>query len=787
MAHGREDREDTREPPVSGRSDGTTAPERSPASSEPGPTDTLEFGSGSGYPTPTPPLTPTDPAMPPAAPTAPMTPTPPASGSSAPVPPMTPTPPMMTGETDATLVPGRLLFGKYLLLRKLGEGGMGEVWLVRHHDLDVERALKLIVASVAFNKEVRARFRREAWVMARFSHPNAVAVHDAVIRPGGNAAYIEMEYVRGQSLNKVLKPGVPMPLDWVARIVAQLCAVLQVAHEQGIVHRDLKPSNLMLLDGQPPGQEHLKVLDFGIAKILGEQHEQETLVTRPGMSVGTPQYMSPEQIVANPGEVDARSDIYSVGLILYEMLTGHRPFASTLHKLIYDHLETPPPPFAAKRPDPRVPPEVERLVLRCLEKDPARRPQSARELAEAFRKAAGLPDPSVVVAPARPLRRAIVAVLALAVILALGAVALWPRPPSLALRAVPQGLTLRAGETGTVTLVLTRQRVNGPVTIRAEGVPDGITIAPNPVKSNDDSAQIRVAADLSLERNIAPQYLLILRAEADRYRAEVSFRLDIEPALIALPSNCVADPGATLKRVGDRVYPDRIERAFPDGTRVPFRLITPKPRTDEPAPFYIMETKVWNGLFAKFAREDPDTVKGSGVWQPIAAGKLPEGWNERLPALDMTPEQAHRCAVWLGGKLPTIDQWDKAAGLFDRGDRAGPFEGPWAPRDKTEIAVDREAEGPLPVGSASRDKSPFGCRDMAGNGLEWTRSLTDTTIKFPPPPDTTAYIILRGRRFSDPKPLRYDEIRDEMKGEAGTLRSSDPQIGFRVVIELDVR
>jgi hypothetical protein len=592
---------------------------------------------------------------------------------------------MMT-EADVTLAPGRLLFGKYLLLHKLGEGGMGEVWLVRHHDLDVERALKTIVASVAFNSEARARFRREAWVMARFSHPNAVAVHDAVIRPGGNAAYIEMEYVRGQSLNKVLKPGVPMPLELVARIVEQLCAVLQVAHEQGIVHRDLKPSNLMLLDGQPPGQEHLKVLDFGIAKILGDQREQETLVTRTGMSVGTPQYMSPEQIVANPGEVDARSDIYSVGLILYEMLTGHRPFGSTLHKLIYDHLETPPPSFAIKKPDLRVPPGVERLVLRCLEKDPARRPQSARELAEAFRKAAGLPDPSAVAPPPRT-RRTVAAVLALALalVLTLIPVALWLRPPS-----------------------------------------------------------------------------------------------------IALPPHCVVASGATLKRVGDRVYANRIERASPDGP-VPFLLITPKPLTDEPRPFYIMETKVWNGLFAKFARENPDAVKDSDVWRPIAEGKLPKGWNARLPAMDMTAGQAHLCAKWLGGKLPSVEQWNKAAGLHDRGDRIGPFEGPWNPRDKMAIAVNREDEGPLPVGSAWQDKSPFGCLDMAGNGLEWTRTPMTSAFQFPPPPGLIEPIYTRGQRFSAKEPLRFDVLEDPNHVEAGQYGTTDPEIGFRVIIELDVR
>ena len=228
--------------------------------------------------------------------------------------------------------------------------------------------------------------------MALFSHPNAVAVHDA--NADGDIAYIEMEYVRGRSLNKVLDAGVPMPLDWMARMVDQLCAVLQVAHDHGIVHRDLKPSNLMLLDAQPGAREHLKVLDFGIAKILdADDQGHDDLQTRKGATIGTPAYMSPEQIDSETNKIDGRSDIYSVGVILYEMLTGRRPFTSASFKLTYDHLYTPPPSFSDVNQTIRIPEEVEKLVLRCLEKDPNLRPQSARELGDEFRRLATPPKP----------------------------------------------------------------------------------------------------------------------------------------------------------------------------------------------------------------------------------------------------------------------------------------------------------------------------------------------------------------------------------------------------------
>ncbi len=233
--------------------------------------------------------------------------------------------------------PGQVLFGRYLVDSQLGEGGMGTVWLVRHLGLGVPRALKLIVSvvekmlgeggmgavwlvrylglgvpralkliipGIAFDPQARARFKREAQVMARLSHPNAVIVHNA--RMSKDAAFIEMEYIRGQSLNKLMCPGVPMSLDWVARILEQLCDVLLYAHDRGIVHQDLKPSNLMLLDGRPPDQEWLKVLDFGIAQILGATDHEVDVRTRPGRFLGTAPYSSPEQLVGELADAAQR-------------------------------------------------------------------------------------------------------------------------------------------------------------------------------------------------------------------------------------------------------------------------------------------------------------------------------------------------------------------------------------------------------------------------------------------------------------------------------------------------
>jgi eukaryotic-like serine/threonine-protein kinase len=278
--------------------------------------------------------------------------------------------------------PGQVVFGKYLVLERLGRGGMGEVWLVKDVELDVKRALKMITQGTAFNSEARARFRREARAMAQFSHRNVVTVHDSRLDTS-DIAYIVMEYIPGQSLEKVLRPGQGMSLDWTFGVLSQLCEALHVAHRRGIIHRDLKPSNLILI-ADDFGSEVLKVLDFGIAKILQAEETPQDVQTMVGAFMGTPPYASPEQA---SGHSEPLSDIYSVGVILYEALTGHRPFRGRTAELIAQTLMTPPASFAEANPDANVPPEIERVVLRCLAKNPEDRPQSPLALLEEFKAA----------------------------------------------------------------------------------------------------------------------------------------------------------------------------------------------------------------------------------------------------------------------------------------------------------------------------------------------------------------------------------------------------------------
>ena len=272
---------------------------------------------------------------------------------------------------------------------------MGEVWLVKDVELDVKRALKMITQGTAFNSDARARFRREARAMAQFSHRNVVTVHDSRLDMR-DVAYIVMEYVAGQSLEKVLRPGRPMPLDWTFDVLTQLCEALQVAHRRGIIHRDLKPSNLILIADESGG-ETLKVLDFGIAKILQaeEAPQHQDVQTIAGSFMGTPPCATgPEQA---SGQAEPASDIYSVGVILFEALAGNRPFRGKPAELIAQTLFNPPPSFAEVNPHANVPPEIERIVLRCLAKNPEDRPQSPYALLEEFK--AAMPRPGEVFVP----------------------------------------------------------------------------------------------------------------------------------------------------------------------------------------------------------------------------------------------------------------------------------------------------------------------------------------------------------------------------------------------------
>ena len=274
---------------------------------------------------------------------------------------------------------GQTLAGKYSIEELIKSGGMGSVYRGKHVLMDKTVAVKVLRPSLAVDDVVVARFSREAKAASRISHPHAVSVTDFGEAENG-VVFLVMEYLHGQTLKEIIKREGPLPLARAIEIVRQVAGALDAAHQQGVVHRDLKSENIML--SETNGGDWAKVLDFGIAKIQESEGVRDHDITAPNLVIGTPQYMSPEQC-SQTGPIDARSDVYSLGVILFEMLAGQLPFTGESPTVIMmKQVQDAPPSVLAARPD--LPKGIGEVVERALAKEPAARFQTAGELSEAL-------------------------------------------------------------------------------------------------------------------------------------------------------------------------------------------------------------------------------------------------------------------------------------------------------------------------------------------------------------------------------------------------------------------
>lgn len=287
-----------------------------------------------------------------------------------PVPPPTTPPPRVAAITTPPPIPGERYIGKYRVKGELGRGGMGAVYLAEHPGLGREVAIKELIQTTASDPIALKRFLQEAQVMARASHPNVIQVHDLELL--GDVNYIVLELVRGKSMRDWLNQG-PIPPPQVFAVMHGVLQALDYAHKRGIVHRDMKPENVLISE-----EGTVKVADFGIARLIDDPGAGGT-GTKTGTTVGTPLYMSPEQVASS--RVDGRSDLYSTGIMFYELVAGQPPFTATEFDgpftLMAKHVQAPPKPPSVYRPG--LDPDLEGAILKSLAKRPEDRFQTGQE------------------------------------------------------------------------------------------------------------------------------------------------------------------------------------------------------------------------------------------------------------------------------------------------------------------------------------------------------------------------------------------------------------------------
>lgn len=404
--------------------------------------------------------------------------------------------------------------GSYRLVRLIAEGGMGVVYEAMNDQLGRRVAVKLMHQCWASDPEQRQRFFQEARCVNRISHPALITVHEYGQLPDGNA-YTVMEYLEGCTLAQCQKerPGLPLPLNQTLRIARQVASALVVVHDKGVVHRDLKPDNLMLIpDPEVAGGLRVKILDFGIAK--QRQLSSDTLPccrTRPGSGMGTPGYMAPEQIYG-ASRVDGRADVYSLGVILYELLSGHRPFwGQDAEQQMRCHLTMTPPSLSHEASG--APGPLRSLVHSMLAKQAEQRPTMSEvlarlqevEVATAGHFAAG----QVLAAAARPLRSASsvgLGCLLLAVILSLGWTHTGQKSKAAAAgRLGPQQFAASV-QAGPVAKSPRPEPLGQPAPLNsAESPAPGAMVPPNPELSTSLPVQLEKRRDRAAAK-VAPRH-----------------------------------------------------------------------------------------------------------------------------------------------------------------------------------------------------------------------------------------------------------------------------------------
>jgi serine/threonine protein kinase/formylglycine-generating enzyme required for sulfatase activity len=641
-----------------------------------------------------------------------------------------------------------LLDDKYRLDEKVGEGGMGTVYRATHVQMEHTVAVKVLHPEQSSDQIAVERFRREARAAAQIRHPNAVAVTDFGVTKDSGIAYLVMEFLEGGDLRAKIKREKQLAYEDAFLIMSQACSAVDAAHEKGIIHRDLKPDNIWLLQSRD-GAPHVKVLDFGIAKLKTSPDANK--LTQKGMIVGTPYYMSPEQCRGE--ELDARSDIYSLGIILYEMLGGKVPFeGDTPLAVVVKHNNDEPQSLRFLRPD--CPEEIERVVMRALSKKKQDRQSSAMQLSQELEEALFASD-----VPLRILTQGSRSTAGRGV----------GRRSDGGAEATKETVALNVG-------TLNQGRVAGDSTIplgaigSARGtVPDAPVVAAGAVLTNRQPRGTIGGNNTGLEGQIDSRPAAGKSRRIYLMLAAVVVLVAIAAVVLELSRGKSGPPVTNTD--GPPTVPGMVfikGATFTMGTNLPGYDDYWKPahqvRVED---YYIDAKEVTNDDYARFVRQTRYAAPPNWSDGTYAPGE------SQLPVRFVSWFDAKKYAEWAGKRLPTEAEWEYAA----RGtkDTLYPWGNEWD-QELSNSAEDKKGK-PVAVGSYPRGVSEFGIFDLAGNVAEWVDNDFDVYFGSTAKP-VQGYKVYRGGAYNFPKQqlvnfARWSEVADAKLESVGFRCAKD--------------